>query len=399
VELQSDGAVDIKGGITVASGATMTFTPASADTFTFSGATPQAITINGTFTEGANATLEVKNATGLVLATDWTLGGGGIKFTHGNVATGANTLILPGATPIANASQATGWVAGRLRRNVPTGGAPRAFDVGDGSVYAPATLTFNGLAAGFDLTALAPSVDHPNLATSGLDVARSLNRYWTLTPSSAPSFTSFDAVFAFGASDVDGGADPLAFAARRWDGSTWSALTTGTRTATSTQVTSVTALGDFALADLPSLTLTATAGPGGSIAPSAASDRIGWQPVVHDDAGCRLRRCGRRRRRRLDRRRHVVHVHERHDQPHHRGDVREQHGRGRRRPRRVRAVGCVPEPVGGRRDGGVLAGARLRRRRQRARRAGPRRARARERRARAPASTASCGTVTATGFA
>src|SRR6185503_15205914 len=105
--------------------------------------------------------------------------------------------------------------------------------------------------------------DHASIGTSGLDASRTANRYWTLTPTGSPTLTNYDATLGFGAADVDVGATPTLFSARRFSSGAWTSLVTGTRTATSTQVTGVTGYGDFAVGEQPQYTLNVTTvGPG-----------------------------------------------------------------------------------------------------------------------------------------
>ena len=129
-----------------------------------------------------------------------------------------------------------------------------------------------GAASAFDLTAATHTPDHPNLASSDLDPSKSVNRWWTLTPTGAPTFTSFDGTFAFAPSDVDGGAQPSNFLVRRYAGSAWSATSIGARTATTTQALGVTGFGDFAIGELfvPTFTIAVSAGANGAISPSGA---------------------------------------------------------------------------------------------------------------------------------
>jgi hypothetical protein len=171
---------------------------------------------------------------------------------------------------VSGASGGTGWVAGRLRRNVASGTSSRTFDVGSASGYAPVTLAVTGAASAFDLVASSAGGDHPQLGSSDLDPAKTVNRWWTLSASAPPAFTSFDAVFNFDPLDVDAGANTANLSARRYASGAWSAPVTGTRTATSTQATGVTAFGDFALGETASFTITASAGAGGTITPSGA---------------------------------------------------------------------------------------------------------------------------------
>jgi predicted Rdx family selenoprotein len=95
--------------------------------------------------------------------------------------------------------------------------------------------------------------EHLNIATSGIHANKSVNRYWTLTAGAPLAFTSYSPTFTFVAADVDAGATTSAFVVKRFDGTNWNATTTGTRTATTTQATGVTAMSDFAIGE-PDLT-------------------------------------------------------------------------------------------------------------------------------------------------
>jgi hypothetical protein len=252
LSLGMTGVFNIKGDITVSAGAKLDFAPApSTPTVSLSGTTPQTITVLGVMTDTTYETIEVNNPSGVVLATDVTLPGI-FKFTSGNVTTGANTLSITGASSsITGAGQLTGWVNGKLRRTliVAGGEASRNFDVGDATSYTPVTVAAHGAAGNFDLLGSTTTPDHPNLGTSSLDPAKSVNRWYTLTPSGSPTFSTYDATFNFVAGDVDVGADPNNFLVSRWDGAAWNATGTGTRTATSTQATGVTSFSDFAIGE------------------------------------------------------------------------------------------------------------------------------------------------------
>ena len=103
-------------------------------------------------------------------------------------------------------SRTSGHIVGNLRKYVATGSPTMTFEVGDATTYAPATLSFSIVAIAGDLTVSTTPGDHSALASSAIDPAASVNRFWTL---SGPSilFSSFDATFTFGAGDVDAGAD------------------------------------------------------------------------------------------------------------------------------------------------------------------------------------------------
>jgi hypothetical protein len=276
------GAFNLKGNVTVHptafNHATLNFNAASAATVALNGTSLQTITVldNGgltaTLDASATETFTVNNASGIALGSNVTLPNGTLSFVSGNLTTGANTLAIAATAGLTGAGTSTGWVVGNLKRNVPLGGA-RVFDIGSASNYLPVPLQVNGLASAFDLTARMSTPDHAQLATSELNPAKSVNRYWTLTPATTPTFTDYSATFNFEPGDVDGGANTANLLVARYDGA-WTTLAAGTRTSTSTQATGVTAFSDFAVAEEATHTITASAGTGGTIAP------IGDVPVT-----------------------------------------------------------------------------------------------------------------------
>lgn len=261
---------NVRGNIKVKPGATLSLIPAGAVTLTLGGSSPQALRIQGTLNTSATSVLSVNNASGVSLVSNVTLNGT-VSFVRGTITTGGNSLVTSSTGVVAGASQSTGWVAGTLRRLVAAGSPTVKFDVGDALRYAPVTVAISGAVSSYELTASCATGDHPNLAGSDLDPAKSVNRYWTLTPTGSPSFTSFDPTFSYPATDVDGGANPAVFLVRRYSAG-WNSATIGTRTATTTQATGVTGFGDFAIGEfkVPTFTITATAGANGTISPNGA---------------------------------------------------------------------------------------------------------------------------------
>ena len=77
------------------------------------------------------------------------------------------------------------------------------------------------------------SGDHPNIATSGLDSAKSVNRWWTLTTTGVVGAAStspgtYGATFTFvNPASFDAGANTAVFEAERWTGATWAVSITG----------------------------------------------------------------------------------------------------------------------------------------------------------------------------
>jgi len=281
MNLNLAGGGAIRGGIRVNGGATLNVNPASGTpTYSLSGATPQAVSVLGSFGNTPNATVALNNPGGANLLTDLALAGP-LVFTSGVLDAGANTLAIAGTGSVSGASAGTGWVAGRLRRQVPAGSSTRTFDVGDAADYAPVSIAVNGAGGAFDLTARSVDEDHAELATSGLDPAKTANRWWSLVPAGSPSIGSYDATFTFVPGDVDAGATTGQFEVRRWTGSDWAFLAIGARTASSTQATGLTAFGEFAVGEVSSVDLLAplvevTAPDGGEVLLTGSNANLAW---------------------------------------------------------------------------------------------------------------------------
>ena len=163
---------------------------------------------------------------------------------------------------------------GNLKKpiTVSGGNANQTFEVGDATTYAPVTLDFPGTATvNGAMTVATTAGDHPNLATSTLDPTKSVNRYWSIA-NSGTGFTSYNPTVNFVAGDVDAGATPANFRIQRFAGGTWSTSTAGTRTASSTQATGLTGVGDLAVAEqaATNFTITASAGANGTISPAGS---------------------------------------------------------------------------------------------------------------------------------
>ena len=200
------------------------------------------------------------------------------------ISTGANKVIANGAGGGAGGvtRSASGLVNGNLEKPVGTGTpVARTFQVGTGTTYTPVDLTFATVGTAGRLVAKSTASDHPNIASSGIQPAKSVNRYWTLTPNGTLAFTTYDGTFTFVAGDVDAGATTAAFVVRRHDGTNWHTTTAGTRTATSTQATGVAALSDFAVgeADLTGpVTSSVAASPSPTNTPPTVTAQVSEPP-------------------------------------------------------------------------------------------------------------------------
>ncbi|MBK7257969.1 MAG: hypothetical protein IPI01_09245 [Ignavibacteriae bacterium] len=170
---------------------------------------------------------------------------------------------------------------GRFQKNVATGAnVTRTFEIGSGAVYAPATVVFSSVSTAGNLVASTATGEHPDIANSGLDASKDVNRSWTIT-NNGVAFTNYNAAFTFSASDVDPLADPNTFEVRKKDGAVWSTTGTSARTATSTQATGLTSFSDFAVGTV----IPTTPGGAAPVAPANASidrpviDTLKWNAV------------------------------------------------------------------------------------------------------------------------
>ncbi|MBI2313147.1 MAG: hypothetical protein HYU77_11665 [Betaproteobacteria bacterium] len=220
-------------------------------------ANPNTVVYNGSAAQTVKATtyhhLTINNASGVSLAADTTVNGT-LTLQAGNITTGASTVITTAtcASSVSRPGGTPGHVIGRLQKAIPTGNSSCTFEVGDATGYTPVDTAFTGVTVAGNVLGTTATPDHPNISTSGINSAKSVNRYWTLTTpatGSLPTGGSYDATFNFLAGDVDGGASTGSFIVKRFSGGTWSSTTTGTRTATSTQATGLTGFGDFAVGE------------------------------------------------------------------------------------------------------------------------------------------------------
>jgi uncharacterized repeat protein (TIGR01451 family) len=237
-----------------------TFT-ATTSTFTFNGPSAQGI-------GGTNSTtfrsLTINNSNGVSLSSVDVTVTATLTFTSGNIATGANAVIIPAGGTV---SRTSGHVVGNLRKNVATGVTSRTFEVGDASNYVPVTVSFASVTTAGDLIVSTTNGDHPNIGSSTIIPSKSVNQYWTLT-NSGIVFTNYSATFNFVAGDLDAGVSTSALIVAKYSAGTWSYPTVGTRTGTSTQATGVTSFGDFQLGEgTPTVDLVKTVTPSGSQSP------------------------------------------------------------------------------------------------------------------------------------
>jgi hypothetical protein len=144
----------------------------------------------------------------------------------------------------------TRYVNGNLQKGVVTGATTKTFEIGDATSYTPVTMTFPASTNSTgSLLVYTTDGDHPEIATSDINPALSVNRYWTLTNNGVTGITPFSAIFTFVAGDIDPGAGTANFTVGNYVPSTWTSQTVGTKTTTTTQATGVTLFGDFQIGE------------------------------------------------------------------------------------------------------------------------------------------------------
>lgn len=226
-------------------------------------------TNNGTFTAGAGTVsfngyntqnlggaaattfnnLTINNSNGMALnASVNTTINGILNLTSGVISTNNNKVIISSTGSV---SRTLGHIFGNLQKYIATGsGVSKSFEIGDASVdnYTPVTLNFASVSNVGNVTAKTTAADHPNIGTSSMIQTKSVNRYWSIS-NSGLVFTNFDATFNFLTSDLDAAANTSNLNCGLFSSSNWTYPPVGSRTATSTVVTGITAWGDFMLAE------------------------------------------------------------------------------------------------------------------------------------------------------
>ena len=236
------GGVVIKGNISVAPTATLTFGNATKLTnLTLSGTAAQTIGGTGTLTFGLNSYITVNNSAGIVLDRD--IAADSLVFQSGIISTGANTFSLSSGVNLTGAGTGK-YVHGRLQMNIPSGTSSTTFAIGDAANYTPVSLDFAGVTISGKLTATTTPGLHPNAISSGINTSKCVNRYWTLA-NNGISFATCDATFTFVPGDILGGANTADFIMMKWDPSTWNSTTISTRTSSTTKITGIASFSDF----------------------------------------------------------------------------------------------------------------------------------------------------------
>lgn len=247
------------GNLNIGGNATMSgaFNPGTGRV-TFNGAAAQAL--GGTVAPTFNNLTINKASNDLTISISPTVNAT-LTFTSGKIVTGANEVILGTAGTIATPS-ATSYVIGNFRKNYAAAAnlsffAGDDFPVGDATSFTPVNVTAGTTTTAGSLTVSTLTPDHPQvttpIASTGIDAAQSVNRYWRFTNAGITVGTALNATFTFVAGDIDPAAVTANFIVQRYDGTNWNPTTMVSANPLSTQVSNITPLAagnnDFAIGD------------------------------------------------------------------------------------------------------------------------------------------------------
>lgn len=196
----------------------------------------------------------INNAAGVTSSGSSTINGI-LNFISGKVNTGSNFITIGRTGSVTGAGAGTGWVVGNLTKQTATNASPSfAYAIGDATNYTPISLTFTGnntAATVGSITATTIAGDHPQLATSGLDGNKTVNRTWNLLNNGVSGFTNYTVNLNYSATETDAVVTPANFVIRRYEGTTWSSpSTSGTSSDVSASASGITSFGDFAVGQI-----------------------------------------------------------------------------------------------------------------------------------------------------
>lgn len=183
--------------------------------------------------------LTVNNVNGITLNSSPTVGGT-LTLTAGAITTGAYVLSTSAScTSSISRPGGGGYVLGKLRLTFPAGTVTCTYHIGSSTAYAP--MSVNITSTGGTLTGQTLGFEHQQIAISGIDSTKDVNRHWTLGADSGDNITVslYGVTFSYIAADVDIAATPTAFKVGKYESSTWTLINPSSALATSTSISSV----------------------------------------------------------------------------------------------------------------------------------------------------------------
>jgi hypothetical protein len=200
---------------------------------------------------GSYRSITLNDVNGATLSGNSTINGT-LTFTSGVITIPSVNDILS-ISSTGSITQVSGYVIGNLQMYVPTGASSRMFHIGTVTKYLPVRLQFANVGTAGQVTlGRRSNQQHPKIsdASATIDSTQDVKAYWIITNNGVVLAGTYNATFGFdAASECIGGVSPIAsdFDGSRWNGSTWSYVAPGLRTADSTRLDALNAFGDFIL--------------------------------------------------------------------------------------------------------------------------------------------------------
>ncbi len=187
---------------------------------------------------------------------------GQLQLTNGIVDMGNNILSIATSEGSVSGGSSSSFVRGLLQKRFLTGGSvTQNFEVGDAG-YSPVSIIFPSVSTQGNVAVRANASAHPQIATSCVSPSKRINRFWTITATSAVLPTNYNATLNYlNPTDIIGGANPNIFIGSIFTGGVWSLTGVGTRTPTSIQTTGLTTYGDIVVGEPKSAVGVTIVGP------------------------------------------------------------------------------------------------------------------------------------------
>ena len=168
--------------------------------------------------------------------------------------TSVNTLLTLGATLLttssnkiilaagATLSRTSGYIFGTIEK-VFNSSTSFTFDIGDSNIYSPIGITLLGVTGIGSIDASVINSYNPDIANSGIDSTKSVNRYWSLI-NNGLTYTSYSTVLNFASSDIVPGVNTADMSIAKKSSGSWN-LISATCIATSCAATGLTSMSEF----------------------------------------------------------------------------------------------------------------------------------------------------------
>ncbi len=215
----------------------------------------QAISGTGTFRNATSSptaeftSVTLDNGVGLTLnSTNQTYRfSGTLTITALNVTTNSNSIVVSNT----GLSRTSGYIIGNLGKTLTVGAnVARTYEIGNATNFLPVTVTFPSVTTAGNVVIGITNGDHPQLGSSCINAAKSINRFWTITNNGTVT-TGGNYTFNFLAGDVDGGTVLGSAKLFSFDGSAWQAgLTPSGTTSTSYTVNGLNNYGAVAIGEI-----------------------------------------------------------------------------------------------------------------------------------------------------